>query len=102
MNMTRRKFFRGVAIGLPAALVASKLPALAADTTIADGLFDPYRKTIYTSLPTQYSLPIATWRKLYKGADPDSFASDWWETEEGKEVMNETNKILAEMKWIEA
>ncbi len=59
MSMTRRKFLCGVAIGLPAALVASKLPALAADTTIADGLFDPYRKTLYTSLPT------ATWRKLY-------------------------------------
>ena len=61
MNMTRRKFFTGMAIGLPAALVASKLPVAAADlpdTTIADGLFDPDSETIYTSLPT------ATWRKL--------------------------------------
>ena len=67
MNMTRRKFFRGVAIGLPAALVASKLPALpalAGDRTIRmPAARSPYnyQRTIY------HSWPIATWRKLYVG-----------------------------------
>ena len=94
MNMTRRKFFTGVAVGLPAALVASKLPALPADTTIADGLFDPDSETIYTSLPT------ATWRKLYSGIEPSPW-DNWWDTKEGMEVMTETNEILADLKWRE-
>ena len=76
MNMTRRKFFRGVAIGLPAAVIASKLPALPALT-----LEPPYKfqTTISTSLPT------GIWRQLYAGENP----------------YLGYNKILAEMKWIE-
>ena len=91
MNMTRRKFFCGVAIGLPAAVIASKLPALPALT------LEPaykFQKTISTSLP------IATWRKLYRGIRPSRLAH-WWDTKEGMDVMNETNEILEDLKWLE-
>ena len=84
MNMTRRKFFTGMAIGLPAALVASKLPEPA-------------------------SPPAVTWRSLYPhhystvadGRVEPSFDSNWWDTKEGIEVMTETNEILADLKWRE-
>ncbi len=85
MNMTRRKFFRGVAIGLPTALVAAKLPAVAADTTsMITATWSPttYKETIYHSLPTD------TWRQFY--ASPA-----------GRRSIRETNEILAELKWIE-
>ena len=84
MNMTRRKFFRGVAIGLPAALVAAKLPADPLPfTSLADhtSIWDPYH-TIRTGLPA------VTWRQLYS----KDFAS----------VLGETNEIMADLKWREA
>ena len=79
MNMTRRKFFRGVAIGLPTALVAAKLPAVAADTTsMITATWSPttYKETIYHS---------PTWRKLYAGEEP----------------LLGYNEILADLKWTE-
>ena len=102
MKLTRRKFFAGLAVA-PLVAVAKAAPVLADNMSLAlarwtkDGpLSNLVLSNKMTSISTMHS--AETWRKLYTGAEP-SLSSDWWETEEGKEVMNETNEILNEMKW---
>ena len=75
MNLTRRKFFRGLAVAPVVAVVAARLPALPAGE-----LYDPNSewtrlKYFGEDMPTEYtghttiqtSLSQETWRALYKG-----------------------------------
>ena len=97
MKLTRRKFFAGLAVApLVAVAIAKAVPVLADNMSLALARWTKTEPltTIYTSLPAP------KWRKLYSGIEPNPLL-EWWETEEGKEVMNETNEILAELPWKE-
>ena len=66
MNLTRRKFFAGLAVApLVAVAVAKALPALADNMSLILAKWSP---TEYLGTTTIYtSLSIKTWRQLYAG-----------------------------------
>ena len=63
MNLTRRKFFRGLAVAPVVAVVAAKLPPLPAPPIRA--FLTPKKLTTI-----RIGMPVPQWRELYKGVLP--------------------------------
>ena len=84
-NLTRRKFFRGLALAPVVAVVAAKLPAL--PTKMKPTIHWPLRP-IYTGLH-----PFK--KTLYFGFDP----SQWRKLHAGEDPRLEPNDILKDLTW---
>ena len=69
MNLTRRKFFRGLAVAPVVAFFVAKLPALLPDNTSL--ILTKWTRVKYIGHTTIHGgLSEATWRRLYQGVQP--------------------------------